>query len=277
VGHYFIGHVDVLFWCCTFIFYSLGRHFLHSCTHRGPAAGDFLSHSFWIVLLTSSTLYPLCNPDSLLVLAPLSIAGVAAVVVTTCFLGWRCTSINHLSPYTQGCGALIGTLAPHMAPQFNTYNRHIFSPSSSLLVGMAATSYLGHFSAPSFYASLRQTNKKPDRPPSSRNLGSFNMVTFLGFASATLLNCLVMSFGFLTFRGSSSGVILNNFSIHDPRASFCRVLMAICVVGSYPFLVSSVAKEFLELLGAQIESKSSRGETKKWLPGRCCCCLSLSL
>jgi hypothetical protein len=229
----------------------------------GGLQGIFLSRSFWIVLLTSSILYPLCNLDSLLALAPLSIAGVAAVTGTTFFLGWRCPSLNRLSPYTQGCGVLLKTLAPRMIPQFNTYNKHIFSPSSSVLVGMAATSYLAHSSAPSFYESLRQTkNKSPDTQPSSSALGSFNMVTFLGFATATLLNCLVMSFGFLTFGGSSSGVILNNFSIHDPGASLCRALMAICVVGGYPFLVSSVAKEFIGLRGAQIEGQSARQAEK---------------
>lgn len=58
--------------------------------HTAGLQGVFLSRSFWIVLLTSSTLYPLCNLDSLLALAPLSIAGVAAVIATTCFLGMRC-------------------------------------------------------------------------------------------------------------------------------------------------------------------------------------------
>lgn len=170
--------------------------------------------------------------------------------------------INALSPYAQGSGKLIDTLAPNMIPQFNTYNRHIFSPSSSVLVGMAATSYLGHFSAPSFYGSLRQKNRSPEKIPSARDLDAFNRVTFLGFAFATLLNCLVMSFGFLTFGGSSSGVILNNFSIHDPGASFCRVLMAVCVIGGYPFLISSVAKEFLELRKGHGGEQSSRRSEK---------------
>ncbi len=211
--------------------------------------GLLLSRSIWIALVTCIILYPLCNLKSLLALAPLSVSGVAAVAATTCFLGWRCPSINSLSPYAAGTGALISSLSPRMIPKFNTFNKGIFSLSSTILVGMAASSYLGHFSAPSFFDSLRQKNKGTESDASSQDLESFNIVTGLGFGFTTLLNCLVMAFGFLTFGGSSSGVILNNFSTQDPGASICRLLMAVCVIGGYPFLVRAVTNESLALYG----------------------------
>lgn len=68
-----------------------------------------------------------------------------------------------------------------------------------------------------------------------------------------MLNCLVMAFGFLTFGGSSAGMILNNFSTQDPGAFVCRILMAICVIGGYPFLVRAVTSESLALLGKKVD------------------------
>jgi sodium-coupled neutral amino acid transporter 11 len=198
-------------------------------------------------------LFPLSNLRSLLALAPLSMAGVAAVAATTGFLGFRCPSINPFSPYLQGTGALIGTLPSIMRPQFNTFDKGIVSPSATVLMGMAATAYLGHFSAPSFFASLRSKDAKKDAR-------DFRAVTGLGFGIATLLNCLVMAFGFLTFGGASSGVILNNFSTMDPGASICRLLMAVCVIGGFPFLTRSVVTEYLGLRGVD---SSSRPEQKR--------------
>jgi sodium-coupled neutral amino acid transporter 11 len=215
--------------------------------------GLLMARSVWILLVTSTILYPLCNLKSLLALAPLSISGVAAVAATTCFLGWRCPFINSNSPYAEGTGALISSLSPRLVPKFNTYNKGILSLSSTVLVGMAASAYLGHFSAPSFFDSLRQKDKSRKAGSSSKDLQSFNIMTSLGFGLATLLNCLVMSFGFLTFGGSSTGVILNNFSTLDAGASICRLLMAVCVIGGYPFLVRAVTSEGLALLGKPMD------------------------
>jgi amino acid permease len=63
-----------------------------------------------------------------------------------------------------------------------------------------------------------------------------------------LINCLVMAFGFLTFGGNSKGLILNNFSTMDLGASICRLLMAICVIGGYPFILSACRSETIELI-----------------------------
>jgi len=229
--------------------------------HTLSLRGMCLSRSFWILTLTPTLLYPLCNLQSLLSLAPLSVAGVAAVATTTCFLGWRCPSFNPRSPYSAAGGALIGTLSSNLAPTFNTYNKPLFSPSSAILIGMAASAYLGHFSAPSFYGSLKPKSEKSNSS-SSQEMVNYNIVAALGFTSAALLNCLVMAFGFLTFGGSSSGLILNNFSLQDLGASVCRLLMVVCVLGGYPFLVSGVVEEFLQLRGKHKTRQTSREARK---------------
>lgn len=205
--------------------------------------GVLVSRSFWILLLTGTVLFPLSNLKSLLALAPLSMAGVGAVTATTAFLGFRCPSLNPFSPYQPAtASSLLGTLPVALLPQFNTFNKGILSPSATILMGMAASAYLGHFSAPSFFASLRSKDKIKDAK-------DFQTVTGLGFGVTTVLNCLVMAFGFLTFGGGSSGVILNNYSTLDPGASLCRLLMAVCVIGGFPFLTRSVVTEYLELSG----------------------------
>jgi len=104
--------------------------------------GVFSTRQFWIVLLTSLILYPLCNLRSLMALAPLSLAGVAAVLITTIFLAWRCPFVNIRSPYSIQGGQLLKTLTAQQLPKFSQYNKGLLSPSSLTLFGMAASSYL---------------------------------------------------------------------------------------------------------------------------------------
>jgi hypothetical protein len=77
-------------------------------------------------------------------------------------------------------------------------------------------------------------------------LTNYFKVTLGGFSDATIINCLIMAFGFLTFGGRSQGVILNNYSTFDSGATICRFLTAVSVIGGYPFLISACRSEFLE-------------------------------
>ena len=105
--------------------------------------GIWTSRQFWIIFLTTTILYPLCNLKSLISLAPLSLAGVGAVLLTAIFIAWRCPFVNQRSPYsTQGFGPLLKSLAPDQIPKFQTFNKGFFNPSSLILFGMAASAYL---------------------------------------------------------------------------------------------------------------------------------------
>ncbi|VEU37354.1 unnamed protein product [Pseudo-nitzschia multistriata] len=95
---------------------------------------------------------------------------------------------------------------------------------------MAAFSYLGHFTAPDLYHSFRTENENVlddchvttadgddadvgnGYVNANKNcaLDSFFNVSFGGFTLTTIINCLVMTCGFLTFGGNSMGIILNN-------------------------------------------------------------------
>jgi len=121
---------------------------------------------------------------------------------------------------------------------------------------MAATAYLSHFNAPDFYNQLESPT--PQR---------FKKLTGMGFLATAVLSILMMSFGFLTFGASSSGVILNNYSTSDFGATVCRLLMGIAVVGTYPFVFSGMRSAFFQLVkkGEEVTEKESRTATQAML------------
>lgn len=105
-------------------------------------SGLLATRQFWIIALTSTILFPLCNMRSLLALAPLSLAGVAAVLITTLFIVLRCPMVNAMSPYAAPAGKLLKTLSKTQLPVFNTFNNGLLHPSSLILLGMSASAYL---------------------------------------------------------------------------------------------------------------------------------------
>lgn len=105
--------------------------------------GAYSTREFWILLLVTAILYPLCNLRSLISLAPLSLAGVGSVLITGIFIAWRCPFLNRSSPYSAlALNSLLKTLSPEQIPKFQTLNKGFLSPSSLILFGMAASAYL---------------------------------------------------------------------------------------------------------------------------------------
>mmetsp|Transcript_44907 Transcript_44907/g.109005 ORF Transcript_44907/g.109005 Transcript_44907/m.109005 type:complete len:530 (+) Transcript_44907:266-1855(+) len=240
-------------------------------------AGIWTSRQFWILVLTGTVLYPLCRLKSLLALAPLSLAGVGAVLITTLFIAARCPTVNPSSPYLLGCGSkLLRSLSKSQLPLFNTYNKGLTSPSSLVILGMAASAYLGHFTAPEFYHSVKRDidssamtkNEEDDDDddgvvPNQQALDDFNKVTVGGFLTVTIINCLILACGWLTFGGHSRGVILNNYSTLDVGATICRFLTGVSVVGGFPFLMSACRGELLELWKLRTGHEPTRSDEKK--------------
>ena len=244
----------------------LGDSFQALAKAVGISSGMVATRAFWVLLVSITVLLPLCTLQSLASLAPVSIAGVVGIFVTTIFVGWRCPAINAASPYANA-GALLATLAPHQIPKFGTISKAFGSPASMVLGGMAATAFLGHFSAPDFYHSLKRRDKDAAITATSAEtiscpstLRNFFRVAIGGYGGVALINCLIMAFGFLTFGGNSNGIILSNYSTMDPFASLCRMLMAICVIGGYPFVISACRGEILALW----KSKYSTGPIRQF-------------
>jgi len=188
-----------------------------------------------ILAVSLLALFPLSQLQSLTALAPVSLVGVIGTVVTCVFMATRYFD----SAYRFPNGAFLPTLAPHVLPSFGARTSK-GSPISSLILGsMSATAFLSHFAAPDF---LNLLKKGPSR------LKEYGRLTLQAFSGVALINIAILSFGFLTFGGNSAGVILNNYSNLDVGASICRLLMAISVIGGYPFLLRACNKSLVNLL-----------------------------
>lgn len=163
----------------------------------------------------------------------MSVMGVFGIFATCAFMGIR--SIPG-GPYSLPGGSLLPTVAPAFRPSFGKAGLSL-SPSALILGSMAALSYLAHFSAPDFYKSLGKR----------KALSRFGLLTVFGFAAVAAINISILAFGFLTFGGNCSDIILNNYSTLDAGASVCRVLMALSVIGSYPFMLVAMKSAIFQV------------------------------
>jgi solute carrier family 38 (sodium-coupled neutral amino acid transporter), member 11 len=188
-----------------------------------------------ILTISFLALYPLSRLQSLAALAPVSMVGVFGIVVTCIFMGSRYFG----SAYRLPNGALLSTLAPTLLPSFQARTSQT-NPMSALILGsMSATAFLSHFAAPDFLNLLKQG------PTTLRDYGRLTLQSFTGVA---LINIAILTFGFLTFGGNSAGMVLNNYSNLDLGASVCRLLMAVSVIGGYPFLLRACNSSLVRLL-----------------------------
>jgi len=195
-----------------------------------------------ILAISSLVIWPLCNLKSLAALAPVSMVAVAGIVMTCVFMYQRMAS----GAYAAG-GIFFDSIAEKFQPSFDVIGMSkVYSPAMLVLLGMAATAYLAHFSALDFHNNLEENNMK-----------RFGGLVAMAFAGTALINVLFMSFGFLTFGGSSSGLILNNYSTKDIGATFCRLVTVISLIGSYPIFFRGIKSSYLELAlkGEEITEK----------------------
>jgi amino acid permease len=230
---------------------------MSSLAVAGGLTGFMATRHASILAVTAGLLYPLCNLSSLAALAPVSIVGVLGSLVTTLFMGLRCPALVASSPYaTAAAGPMLRSIPAAMQPSFSTFQKGISSPTPLILIAMASSSLMAHFSAPDFYHSLKdpadsntknmnKDNNAADKP--SLAIQKFIKMTIAAFVGVTLINGLTMTFGFLTFGGNSAGIILNNYSSMDIGASISRLLVAVSVIGGYPFIMSACRSEGLEL------------------------------
>ena len=207
---------------------------LSALAQSAGLSGLLIKRQTSILGITAAVLYPLCHLKSLAALAPVSIVGVIGMMFTSLFMVVR--SIPG-GPYCAASGgSFLSTLAPALQPSFGLIGNNAYSASILILVSMAATSFLAHFSAQSFYDGLKD-----------KSIKRFGILTGLGFGIASLLNIVSMASGFCTFGGNCQGMILNNYSAKDIGATLCRMIVTISLIGSYPIFVGAVKSSFYEL------------------------------
>jgi amino acid permease len=84
----------------------------------------------------------------------------------------------------------------------------------------------------------------------------------LSFLLSMTLSVSVMSFGFLTFGGAASGLILNNYANIDPLMTFCRVAVAAAIVASYPLTFVGVREGTFDLLNVPVKDRTPSAVNK---------------
>jgi amino acid permease len=209
---------------CTFLM-TLGI-----CLSYSIIIGDFasalsrLDRRICILGITASCLYPLSRLPSLDALAPVSKASIIGVLVTCGVMVYQWS----VSSVTSRIVTASGALAPSTNPL-----------TALVLMSMAATSYVCHFSAPEF---LESTNRQMDQ---------YKKVTIFGFSTVALINIIILCAGFLTFGRNSAGIILNSYPVSDPLAGLCRLLMLISIIGGYPILLKGTTSALYSLIGTK--------------------------
>lgn len=197
------------------------------------AVGSPVSRSKSIIVLSATILYRLCRMKDLSSLAPVSIVGVGGILVTCFFMAMRAVG----DAYKIG-GGMYGLLSAAGRPVFDGGVVKFFDLKALVLVSMAATAYLSHFNAPDFLNDLEDNTEE-----------RFKKLVTRGFGITAVISAAMMSFGFLTFGGACQGVVLNNYADFDKGATLCRGLMALSVIGSYPFVFSGMKNGFFSLVG----------------------------
>jgi len=226
---------------------------LSALAHFFGVKGLLATRHASILGITALALYPLVQLKSLAALAPVSMIGVSGMVLTSIFM--------LLTAITGAYGpesAYVGSLTSSLRPSFGIIGNTALSPSILILVSMAATSYLAHFTAHEFYDGLKNSSHK-----------KFGLLTGIGFAITALMNTLVMSAGFLTFGGNSQGMILNNYSPKDIGATICRFIVTISLVGSYPIFMRGIKSAYFELFqkGKEVTDGMNKKATNGFLAG----------
>jgi len=194
--------------------------------------------------ITLTTLLPLCLLRDLSSLAPFSLLGSLGMIYTTVAMGIRYFGKSYAASKSKT--ALVNAVPAHLRPSFGTAGASAaLSAQTFILIGMLSTAYMAHFNAPKFYTELKD-----------RTIPRYATVVATSFAVSIALFAGIASLGFLTFGGSCSGLILNNYATTDGLMSLARVAVAISLVFSYPLTFVGARDGVLDLF--QIKDRSNR-------------------
>jgi len=200
------------------------------------------SRSRVLLLLTVSSLIPLCCVKNLSSLAPFSLVGILGIVYTAFVIALRCFDGSYKVPN--------GRFLPDLesAPSFlgagsgqgGSLLQPLKNPKTLILVSMLSTAYIAHFNAPKFYRELRNADTKPKR----FHLG----VVVSSFAACVIFYALVSSLGYLTFGSTTKGMVLSNYSTNDVLVSLSRVALGVSLITSYPLLFVGLRGGIVDLV-----------------------------
>lgn len=192
------------------------------------------SRSGALLAITGLVVLPLCFLESLSVLQYTSFAGVVGTLYTIACMCFRWVEGSYLLG-----GRFHHSIPADMAPSIAVHGGTFLSTKAYLLVSLLATAFVAHYNAPKYYRELE-----------NRSLPRFYQLVAGGFGGAALLYILAMAFGFLTFGGHATGMILNNYATGDALISVARAAISFSCLCTYPLLFSPLREGMLEMLGA---------------------------
>jgi amino acid permease len=218
---------------CATLAYSmiLGETFQSLAT----SSGINVSKAVLLPTLTATVLLPLCLLKNLSSLAPFSLLGSLGMVYTGIAMTIRLLGKSYLKG---------GKFALDVAaPSFGSTRGKFLQPSTAILLGMLSTAYMAHFNAPKFYTELK-----------NNTIPRYLRVVSTSFGISIAMFGWIAAMGYLTFGGSSAGLILSNYSTKDALMSVSRIAVALSLVFSYPLAFVGARDGVLDLF--QIKSRN---------------------
>eukprot|EP00929_Paragymnodinium_shiwhaense_P048082 TRINITY_DN24367_c0_g1_i1.p1 TRINITY_DN24367_c0_g1~~TRINITY_DN24367_c0_g1_i1.p1 ORF type:complete len:531 (-),score=105.51 TRINITY_DN24367_c0_g1_i1:215-1807(-) len=185
------------------------------------------------LLLTSGALLPLCLQRSLDALKYSSSVGVAAILYA---IGAQLTRFWQ-GAYLPG-GALHTAIASEMVPKFGDLAHTTWSAPALLpLTTRLLFAYAIHYNSPKFFRELRQPS-----------VAKFERLTKYGFIGGTAIYMIAMCTGFLTFGGSCTGFIFDNYAASDNLICLARAAVTFSLFCTYPLLFAGFRDQFEQVL-----------------------------
>lgn len=197
--------------------------------------GATISRTNALLLVTVFVLLPLCLLRNLSSLAPFSLVGILGTIYTAVAMGIRYFDGSYQVPG----GVFLADIPTEFQPKKGIRGaRSFFDPRAFILISMLSKSFSSHFVAPQFHAAL--LNNTPKR---------FSTVVLLAFGISMSLTFAVTSFGYLTFGGSSSGLILNNYSSQDKLIGLSYAAAGLSILFSYPLCFAGGRDGLIDFVG----------------------------
>ncbi len=187
-------------------------------------------------------LLPLCLMRSLHALAPFSALGLAGTLLTAAVMAIRLADGSY-SPQ----GRFFSSLPVSLRPSFGVTSglETLWSPSSFILISMLSTAFVAHYHAPRLYQELEERSAK-----------RFMFVVATAFSASSAIYVLMMACGYLTFGGSSTGFILNNYATTDPLAMLARLAVGVTLLTGYPLIFFALRDGIIDLFNLRRAASS---------------------
>lgn len=220
------------FFACMAYSIIIGDSFTQ-ISHSFGANPAVFTRTNMIVGLSSFFVLPLCLLKNLDALKYTSMLGLGGILYTGVFMAMRMLDGSY-----QPGGKYFSLIDSAMRPTFGVRDNKGREKFIFKLVSMMATAYMAHYNAPKFLSELKEPT-----------MDNFNQVVGAAFVLAFVAYLAIMSCGFMTFGGSSTGFILNNYASADNLATLARIAIGGGVLCGYPLTFSALRDGIFDLTG----------------------------